>query len=134
MKPKALLLLAIVLSTGRIIFAQEKDTAMHIICFCESDAEFPGGVLAFERYIHDSIRYPKRMAEIGLTSKCFVRFRILTDGTVDKIEILRGVTDCPECDREILRLLRTMPRWIPATQAGIPVEACFDVPFSFRME
>lgn len=126
-------MLGIVLSTGRI-FAQEKDTAMPIVCFCQGDAQFPGGALAFERYIQDSIRYPQSRMDFALTGQCYTRFEVLPDGTINNIQIIQGISDCPECDKEIIRLLRNMPRWTPATKAGIPVTAYYTIPFTFGLK
>ncbi len=36
-------------------------------------------------------------------------------------------------DREALRIVKAMPKWIPGTQDGKPVPVKFQVPIGFRL-
>jgi protein TonB len=43
--------------------------------------------------------------------------------------VRRGLT--PKCDAEAVRVVKNMPKWIPATYLGEAVERKFYLPFSF---
>lgn len=38
---------------------------------------------------------------------------------------------CESCDKEALRLVKQMPKWIPATQEGVPVKMKMIIPIKF---
>ncbi len=97
----------------------------------EEIPEFPGGLAAMEKYLKDNLRYPETAREAGLEGKCYLRFVINEDGSITNVKITRGVPDCPECDAEAKRLIKTMPLWLPARVNGKPVRSYFDLPVRF---
>lgn len=96
----------------------------------DTDVMFPGGRSAMNKFFSDNIVYPKEMIELGLSGKCYVKFTIDETGKVITPRIIRGMPDCPECDREVIRLFRIMPNWIPATQKGKPISVEFQTPIT----
>ncbi len=56
----------------------------------------------------------------------YVGFTIGTDGTIENISILRGKNET--IDREILRVLKLSPSWVPAIQDGMNVEVVKRLP------
>lgn len=115
--------------------AQTKDTSKtktekHV----ETMPEFPGGATEMMLYIQKNIKYPKRARKNNLTGKCFLRYTVMKDGTIDSVKVLKGVPDCPECDEEAVRVIKSMPKWNPATIDGKPVPVYFNMPINFTIK
>jgi hypothetical protein len=78
------------------------------------DASFPGGFEAFQNFMKTNIVHPESLVGQSIFGKIYVRFVVEVDGTINDVTILRGIPDYPECDKEIIRLFQSMPKWIPA--------------------
>jgi protein TonB len=94
----------------------------------QKDARFPGGNIAFAEFLKDHLITPDEL-ETGERKTVLVRFKIDTDGNISGAEIIEGAGG--SYDREVLRVLRKMPRWIPAEQNGMKVAVYFTQPVSF---
>lgn len=53
------------------------------------------------------------------------------DGTISSIKVTRMID--PDLEAEAIRLVREMPKWIPADNNGAPVDATANVVISFRL-
>ncbi|MDE6322638.1 MAG: energy transducer TonB, partial [Paramuribaculum sp.] len=54
------------------------------------------------------------------------------DGSVGEAEIIRGVY--PELDKEALRVVKSLPKFNPATLNGKAVEYWFTLPITFKLD
>jgi len=54
------------------------------------------------------------------------------DGSVGKIEILRSID--PLLDEEAIRVVKTLPKFKPGKQGGVPVKVWFSLPVLFKIE
>ena len=77
---------------------------------------FPGGSLELIEYIARHLKYPKKAKDKGIHGRVIVSFIIDCDGSISDAKIVRGID--PDCDKEALRLINGMPRWIPAQLNG----------------
>jgi protein TonB len=100
----------------------------------EISPSFPGGSAAMSNFIKKNFSYPESAKEAGISGKVWVSFKVGTDGTLSEIRLVRGISECPECDREALRLVSIMPAWNPTKKGGIPVTSQINLPFTFRMQ
>jgi protein TonB len=57
---------------------------------------------------------------------------IQKDGSISNVSVLRGAPDCPECDKEAVWVIKSMPNWVPAKVNGQPVNSYFNLPVRFR--
>ncbi|WP_315343409.1 energy transducer TonB [Hoylesella oralis] len=55
---------------------------------------------------------------------------VTEDGLLSNVIIVRSVT--PAFDKEALRIVRSMPRWMPGTQNGKVVRVKHNIPINFR--
>ncbi len=97
----------------------------------EEDPMFPGGKAALLNYIAENTIYPVEASENNIQGKVIVRFAVWSDGSVKRIEIMRGVH--PLLDEEALRVVSTLPTWEPGKQNGKPVPVWFFIPVTFQM-
>lgn len=132
---KSFLILFTLLFSRYTTNAQTKDTSKtktesHI----EVMPEFPGGATAMMQYIQKNIKYPKRARKNDITGKCFLRFTVMKDGAIDSVKVLKGVSDCPECDEEAIRVVKSMPKWTPGSIDRKPVPVFFNMPINFTIK
>lgn len=99
-----------------------------------SPASFPGGEQAMKKFLSENLKYPQEAMDLGLEGKCFLEFEVNTNGKLSGVKVLRGVRDCPECDREAMRVVKTMPDWIPGQLNGVAVICRMRIPVQFRLQ
>ena len=95
-------------------------------------AEYPGGVEAMSSYIAKSVVYPEKAKADGVQGKVYVQFVVEPDGSVGDVTVLRGVGG--ECDDEALRVVKSMPKWQPATFKGNPVRSKYVIPIYYTLK
>ncbi len=101
-------------------------------------AQFPGGDEALDQYIAshittvipDSILAPIKQLGGKIHARCIVRCVIETDGSVTGATIER-TTSSLLFDNEALRVVSTLPSFIPAKVYGRPVRAFMLIPVTF---
>ena len=92
---------------------------------------FPGGEKALLAYLKENLKYPAVASENGFQGRVIVLFTVEADGSLTDVRIGSGVDFY--LDREALRIVKAMPKWIPSTQDGKPVPVKFQVPIGFRL-
>lgn len=100
--------------------------------FPEVEAQFPGGNAAMKKFIQETIQYPEMSKELGDQGRVYVSFIVGTDGSISNIEIPRSLT--VELDKEAKRIVRAMPKWIPAQEKGEVVRSRARLPITFTLE
>ena len=97
----------------------------------EKMPEFPGGITEMNRFIARNLKYPLLAQENGIQGRVVCQFVVNTDGSIVDIKISRGVED--SLDAEVIRLVKSMPRWIPGRQDGKPVRVRYTLPIRFKL-
>ena len=92
--------------------------------------EFKGGVEKMYEYINTNFIYPEEAARRSVRGKMEVEFTVEKSGDITYVGILKGLDE--SIDDEILRLLKAMPRWTPATKNGEPVRYKVSMPINVR--
>ncbi|MEZ4806260.1 MAG: energy transducer TonB [Flavobacteriales bacterium] len=93
--------------------------------------EFPGGSEALFKYMGKHVTYPEEAIENGVQGTVYVSFVIESDGRINEVKVLRGIGS--GCDEEALRVVKSMPNWIPGTQRGKPVRVRYNLPIRFHL-
>lgn len=114
--------------------SQTEEKAPEILTFVEEVAEYPGGRAEMLKFLAENIKYPQIAIENELSGKCHLKFVVSPDGSISQVTILRGVPDCPECDKEAVRVVRSMPRWKPGKNGGKAVYSYFTLPVNFTLQ
>ena len=55
------------------------------------------------------------------------------NGDITYVHLLRGTAYGEDLNEEALRLVKSMPKWIPGRQNGHPVRLAFILPIHFRL-
>jgi len=95
----------------------------------EKMPSFPGGEQALTAYLIRSIRYPETEKSRNVSGTVYLSFIISRSGDINDIKLLRGVSD--DIDKEAIRAVQAMPRWIPGEHKGKPVDVKFNLPVKF---
>jgi len=108
--------------------------APEIFTIVEEQAEFPGGIAELGKYIQKNLQYPAMAREAGISGKCFLKFVVNENGDISNVEVLKGVSGCSDCDKEAMRVVRSMPKWKAAKMTGRSVKCYFNLPISFKIQ
>ena len=98
----------------------------------EVQPTFPGGQGALMQWISDNIKYPVTAAKNGVQGRVIVQFVVGKTGDVSDVKVTRGVD--PSLDREAVRVVSAMPKWIPGRQDGEAVTVRYTLPVTFRLD
>lgn len=93
--------------------------------------QFPGGDESLMKFIDENIKYPNTPKEKKTEGKVIVRFCITKEGNIGKINILKGVN--PYLNLEAIRVIKTLPRFKPGMNKGVPVNVWYMVPINFTI-
>ena len=93
---------------------------------------FPGGESALMRYIAEHLRYPSAAQDQGIQGVVMLRFVVEGTGQVGDVQILKSLD--PSCDREAIRVVKSLPRFVPGRQQGRPVNVWFQLPIRFVLQ
>ena len=111
--------------------AERKDTINVYDCV-EQMPSFPGGSQKLKEFIEENLRYPKELEETCVQGRVIVRFIVERNGKLSNVKVVKSVD--PVLDKEALRIVKLMPRWIPGRQNGITVRVKFYIPIIFRLK
>ncbi|GHV57352.1 cell envelope biogenesis protein TonB [Bacteroidia bacterium] len=90
----------------------------------------PGGDLL--KWLSNNIHYPADAVELGVEGRVVLRFVVQVDGTIGNVEVLQKLY--PSCDREAVRVVSKMPKWIPGRQNDKAVPVYFTLPVYFKLQ
>ena len=98
----------------------------------EQMPSFPGGMAALMAYLQKSIKYPPVAEENGIQGRVVCTFVVERDGSVTDVRVAKSVD--PSLDKEAVRVVSAMPRWIPGKQNGQSVRVKYTLPVTFRLQ
>lgn len=102
--------------------------------FAEKMPEFKGGIDAMFKYIQGKLEYPKYEKDKGIQGNVYVRFVVEEDGRLTRPEIMKSVDGSKNFDKEVLRIINSMPAWIPGENNGTKVPVYMTLPFQFKIK
>lgn len=80
-------------------------------------------------YMAKNAKYPTNDRSVGIEGTVIVGFEVHEDGSLQNIEILRGIGG--ECDQEVVRLVSEGPNWDPGMINGQAVKTRMSLPVRF---
>ena len=97
----------------------------------EQNPRFPGGDKALLDFINKNLKYPESAIKAEIQGKVMLRFVVTKTGEVEKVQIIRSLQ--PDCDKEAIRVVKTLPKFIPGTYSGKPVDVWYNLPVTFKL-
>ncbi len=95
-------------------------------------AEYPGGEQELMRFLQTNITYPKFARRKGIMGIVVVSFVVDQNGMIGNIKVLQSVH--PLLDEEAVRVIKSMPRWIPGSLEGKAVCIQYNQPLQFSLK
>lgn len=90
---------------------------------------FPGGTSALAQYLHDNVVYPSSANAKNVHGRVVVSFVVELDGSLSNVTVISPLD--PDLDKEAIRLVQSMPRWVPGYNDDEPVRVRYRVPVLF---
>lgn len=93
--------------------------------------QFPGGATGLFECIAQNMKYPKEAEEHGIQGRVVLTMIIEQDGRVDNIRVVKSVH--PLLDKEAIRVIKFLPKWLPGRKNGVPVRVKYTIPITFKL-
>ena len=83
-------------------------------------------------WLSKNLRYPPIAEENGIKGRVVCQFVVERDGSISDIRVVKSVD--PSLDKEAVRVIKAMPKWIPGKQNGSSVRVKFTLPVTFTLQ
>lgn len=93
---------------------------------------FPGGQEELLRYVASHLKYPTMAAENNIQGRVVVKFVVTKNGSIGEVQVLRPRD--PDLDKEAVRVVKSLPNFIPGKMNGQPVNVWFTLPVNFKLQ
>jgi protein TonB len=118
-----------VIATEPVKPKEEENKVFDVV---EQMPSYPGGMGALMQYLSSNIKYPAIAEENGIQGRVICTFVVERDGSITDVRIAKSVD--PSLDKEAMRVVSKMPRWIPGKQNGSAVRVKYTLPVTFRLQ
>lgn len=98
----------------------------------EQKPQFPGGEAALLKYVADHIRYPAMAQENNIQGRVIVQFVVTKTGSVGEVKVVRGKD--PDLDKEAVRVVKSLPKFVPGKMNGHAVNVWYTLPIQFKLQ
>lgn len=78
-----------------------------------------------------NLKYPKSAMEANVEGSVLVKFTVKEDGKIAEARVVRGIGN--GCDKAALKLINSMPAWVPGRKANENVAVEMTLPFQFKL-
>ncbi len=97
----------------------------------EQMPQFPGGEAALMKYIDSHIQYPPEAAKNNIQGRVILQFVVDKTGEIGEVKVVRSVDK--ELDEEAVRIIKTLPKFIPGRLNGQAVAVWYTLPVTFKL-
>ena len=131
MKRIFILLSALALSVGAFAQLQQGVFDDSVFVEYEEHASFPGGDEACIAWLKEHINYPKDCLKNKIEGRVQVSFIVEIDGSLDSIKVRKSPH--PSLSKEVIRVVKEMPKWKPAKWMNNFRRSLFMLPVTFNL-
>ncbi len=110
-------------------FMENGDTLYFIV---DNMPEYPGGANKLREFIAREVMYPEDARQQRVQGMVYISFVVTKEGDVQLVTVARGVD--PRLDQEALRVVASLGKWKPGTNAGKPANVAYTVPINFVLQ
>ena len=98
----------------------------------EEMPQFPGGMNALMKHIYQNIKYPEEALKANKTGTVIVQFVISKTGEIGETKVVRSQGEL--LDAEAVRVVKSLPNFIPGKVDGKPVNVMYTLPIQFSLK
>ena len=103
----------------------------NVYIFVQQNPEYLGGDNELEKFIRMNLHYPENELAKKIEGKVLLRFVIEPNGSVSNITVTHSVS--PALDKEAIRIVKLLPKFIPGYWEGKPVRSYFNFAIIFKI-
>jgi protein TonB len=115
-----------------IVVEEKKPEPEKIFTAVEQAPKFPGGDAEMYKWLSNHIRYPEQAAQNNIQGRVTVQFVVEKDGSIGEVKVVRGKD--PDLDKEAVRVVKSMPKFVPGKMNGQAVRVWFTLPINFKLQ
>ncbi|MBD5245915.1 MAG: energy transducer TonB [Barnesiella sp.] len=116
-----------------IIVEEKKEVEdNHVFQSVEQMPQFPGGDVELMKYINSHIKYPTMAMENNIQGRVVVQFVVTKNGSIGEVKVLRSRDK--DLDAEAVRVVKSLPNFIPGKMNGQPVNVWYTLPVTFKLQ
>lgn len=93
--------------------------------------EFPGGMQELVKWLDNALKYPESAHRSKQQGMVKVSFVVEKDGSISNVKFLQQTNSI--LDKEVLRVVKMMPKWKPGTENGKVCRSVVAIPFVFSL-
>ena len=101
--------------------------------YVEIMPEFKGGIDSLMSFVKQNLNYPEWELDKKIEGRVFVTFIVDKNGKIKDPKISRSVQGSKNFDKEVIRVINSMPDWTPGQQDGKNVDVQFNLPINFKL-
>jgi protein TonB len=104
------------------------------VCSCDSvdhKPEFPGGFEELKKFITNNVVYPDSAKHHLIEGFVLVQVIVDENGKTESATVLKPVNEY--LDKEAIRVVKSMPDWVPGLKNGENVKCSLKIPFNFKL-
>ena len=120
--------ITILRAVGDYSTVSDKEKVYQVV---EQQPSFPGGREELFKYLAYNVKYPIDAAENKIEGRVLVTFVVEHDGSISNVNVANSVY--PSLDKESIRVVSGMPKWIPGKANGKTVRVKYTIPITFRL-
>ncbi len=98
----------------------------------EQMPQFPGGEGELMKYISSNIKYPTMAMENNIQGRVVVQFVVTKTGKIGEVKVVRSKD--PDLDKEAVRVVKSLPNFIPGKMNGQAVNVWYTLPITFKLQ
>jgi protein TonB len=99
-----------------------------VFASAEVNPQFEGGIRAMQDFIRTNLEYPETARSQSIAGVIHVFFIVRSNGTLSDVKIVKGLHS--DLDKEVIRVVKSMPLWRPGLQGGVPVNVMLKLPIT----
>lgn len=98
----------------------------------EQMPQFPGGDAELMKHITKNLKYPPVAMENNIQGRVAVQFVVTKTGKIGEVKVVRSKD--PDLDKEAVRVVKTLPDFIPGKMNGQAVAVWYTLPITFKLQ
>lgn len=98
----------------------------------EQMPQFPGGEAELMKYISKNLKYPPVAMENNIQGRVTIQFVVTKTGKIGEVKVARGKD--PDLDKEAVRVVKSLPDFIPGKMNGQAVNVWYTLPITFKLQ
>lgn len=110
----------------------EEKTEEKVFSAVEQMPQFPGGEGELMKYLSSHINYPTMAMENNVQGRVIIQFVVTRTGKIGEVKVARGVDR--DLDKEAVRVVRSLPAFIPGKMNGQAVNVWYTLPVNFKLQ